>query len=165
MELEQFDAALAQISPLHQEPRVDWVAYHVRGMILLRKGDFDEAAEVFTHGFRDCPIPFQRTYFRNALAAVRLRQQDAAGALKAIEGESGDVADVIRMHAFGEEHRFAECTETNNSLRQYQNRQINEAREILETGYLSENAAAIRTPEWQALVFQKECRLLLRIAA
>ena len=161
MELQQYDAALAQIGPLHQVTRADWVACHVRGMILLRKGDLDKAAEVFADGTRNCPVPLSKRYFRNALAAVRLKQKDAAGALEAIAGESGDVADVIRMHAFGEEHRLAECTQTNITLRRYPRRQIAETRELLEAGYLSEDAATVRTPEWQARVFQNECRLLL----
>ena len=165
MELEKYDAALAQISPLLQESPVDWVAFHVRGMILFRKGDLAEAAEVLIQGARDCPIPPSKQYFRNALAAVRLKQQNAAGALQAIEGDSGAVPDVIRMHAFGEQHRLLECTKTNDVLRQYRSHQITETRQLLEAGYLAPDAAIIRTTDWQARVFQNEFRLVTRKAA
>ncbi|MFO0755176.1 MAG: hypothetical protein U0359_01690 [Byssovorax sp.] len=63
----------------------DWVGYHIRGMILLRKGDLRAAEKVLDHGVQSCPFPAQRDYFRTALAAVRLRRHNLDGVLSLLQ--------------------------------------------------------------------------------
>ena len=68
------DRALAQLT-LSQTPKSksDWTNYHLCGVIHLKKGNLERAADIFSEGARNA-FPLQRDYFKSGLAAVRLRQ-------------------------------------------------------------------------------------------
>ncbi len=60
--------------------RDDWVANHVYGMILLRKGDMDGAGRVFQSGVDSCTWSKERRYFVSGLAIVQIRRGNLSGA-------------------------------------------------------------------------------------
>lgn len=63
----------------------DWIANHVYAMILLRKGDLDQAERVFQSGVDNCSWSKERRYFVSGLAMVKLRKgnlKDAAALVR-----------------------------------------------------------------------------------
>ncbi|MFL6334412.1 MAG: tetratricopeptide repeat protein [Pyrinomonadaceae bacterium] len=102
--LRRYDEAL-QLLPEHPVTQGDWIGYHIRGMILLRMGNINEAVNIFERGVREDPIPSSREYFQSALAVACLRRGDLAGAGKALEGVNSPLlqpqANVLRLHTYG----------------------------------------------------------------
>jgi tetratricopeptide (TPR) repeat protein len=74
--LERWDEALAGLPEKEPVTESDWIGYHVRGMVLLRRGDTKGAIEIFEKGMRENPRPAHRDYFRTALGVARLRQKE-----------------------------------------------------------------------------------------
>lgn len=93
---------LASGSPVTAD---DWVAYHIRGMVLLRMERMEEAAAIFLDGMKNCPRPAQQDYFRTAYAVSCLKQKsfmDAAEALDEVKNpQLQSTATLLRFHAFG----------------------------------------------------------------
>jgi len=93
---------------LPQSPPVteqDWIAYHIRGMIHLRRGELDRATEIFEYGAAHNPRPTSREYFRTALALACLRKREYERAARVLDEVTSPVlqspANVLRLHAYG----------------------------------------------------------------
>jgi tetratricopeptide (TPR) repeat protein len=67
--LGDYDGALALLPDSLPEVRQDWVAWHIRGMVLLRSGRTNEALRVFRHGLKN-GAPSQEPYFRVGIAVA-----------------------------------------------------------------------------------------------
>ncbi|MEM7477071.1 MAG: tetratricopeptide repeat protein, partial [Planctomycetota bacterium] len=165
MKMERFDEALTQVGDVERKSQRDWINYHLRGMILLMKGDIREAAEIFETGVSSCPMPKQVKYFKSALAMSRLKMRDAERALEAVSEETGAIPDLLRMHAYGEQDKYRECELAHQKLINERSRKITDVCSLLFDGYLSKNAASTRTQRWEKEVFMKEAELLLKHAA
>ena len=84
----------------------DWVAYHIRGMILLRTGRTDEAIEIFQRGVHSA-VPFKRRAFENALALAMLKRGEYTQAiadakateLKTERTSEGKAGRLLVLHA------------------------------------------------------------------
>jgi tetratricopeptide (TPR) repeat protein len=123
--LGRYNEALGKLPNDNLTTHSDWIGYHMRGMIMLRKGNLAEAIKIFEKGEREDPIPSSREYFRSALAIARLRQ----GAFK----EAGELLDkvtapllqptvnLLRVHAFGEQKMYPQAE---NAFREYENAPI-----------------------------------------
>ena len=88
------------------ETRDDWIGYHIRGMILLKTGKLQNALDHFKIGLDTIPFADERKYFRNALAVAILRQGEFPKAAELLSDNDDAVADVLRIHAFGELRQF-----------------------------------------------------------
>ena len=106
--MEKWDEALALLPESTPVTLVDWIGYHIRGMILLRMGSIDAAVRIFDKGVREDPRPTSSDYFRTALAVAQLRleqYQSACATLDSVtSSETRLYADVLRVHALGEMH-------------------------------------------------------------
>jgi tetratricopeptide (TPR) repeat protein len=102
--MREWDRALALL-PEDASGREDWVGLHIRGMLYLRRGQFDAARTIFERGVRDCPFVDSRDFFRTALVMTSLRQnrpQEAAEELKAVTTPAlATPARVLQLHAYG----------------------------------------------------------------
>ena len=85
----------------------DWVAYHIRGMILLHQGDLKSAINIFEEGVRNNPRPADREYFQTALATAHLRKKDYKGASNLLENISTPTlqtpVNILRIHTLGQQ--------------------------------------------------------------
>jgi tetratricopeptide (TPR) repeat protein len=106
----RFDEALQALPLL--EPRVadDWIAWHIRGMILVRLGEFGQAEMIFRRGVSEAPST-SRDYFRTALAALQLRQRRFRDVIRDLEpvvagmpAERRTAATVLLAHASAAVH-------------------------------------------------------------
>lgn len=94
----------------------DWIAFHIRGMALLRLGRTAEAIRTFRKGVESNPRPAQRAYFRTGLALAQLQASQYRDAAEILESstlaELRDPVNLLRLHAFGllgEKERAAEA--------------------------------------------------------
>ncbi|MBI2431891.1 MAG: tetratricopeptide repeat protein [Candidatus Hydrogenedentes bacterium] len=103
------------------EPRTrsQWVAHHIRGMILLKKGKIDEAILWFRESLERVPFAPEREYFAGALAVALLKKRRFQGAIDAVGDANTPFANVLRIHALGEMqrktdalHRYQMVTQT-----------------------------------------------------
>lgn len=104
--LSDYEAALDLLPNKLPATKGEWVAYHVRSMTFLRRGDFSKARNMLEWGVEECPWAEQREYFATALATCRIREgrsQEAIGLVRNISSVSIYPASLaIRMHAYAE---------------------------------------------------------------
>ena len=83
----------------------DWIGFHMRGMIQLRRGDADTAIQTFQKGIELDANPSQRDFFCSALAVAQLRKkqyQMAREVIASIARPSLQVeVNLLNLHAFG----------------------------------------------------------------
>jgi tetratricopeptide (TPR) repeat protein len=89
----QYDRALRQIesrlgpSPIPQT-QDDWINFHIRAMIYLKKGDLVAAAQDMLFGSQHCQQPKQKAYFASGLAIVQMKQNAPRDALQTMTKEN-----------------------------------------------------------------------------
>jgi tetratricopeptide (TPR) repeat protein len=83
----------------------DWIALHMRGMVLLRQGNSNGAIKIFRQGIERDPSPAQKDFFRTALAVAMLRNkqfQKAGEVIAEIARPSLQMeVNILKLHAFG----------------------------------------------------------------
>ena len=101
-----YDAALALLPDKLPATKSEWVAFHIRGMISLRRGDFKKARKTMEWGVKECPWVDQREYFSAALATCRIREgrfREAIECVRQVTTISVVPASLaIGMHAYAE---------------------------------------------------------------
>jgi len=148
------------------EPRSlnDWIALHIRGMIRLRKKDFDSALGIFSRGMQHCPWGSERKYFRSAFGLANLHKRRFDEALDAFS--DSDVAapliNVLRIHVNGESGRREEANIAFKSTQSNCPVVLVPLRNELANRYIFSARNTERNDEW---IFEEECRLLLLRAA
>jgi tetratricopeptide (TPR) repeat protein len=80
------------------QTEADWSAVHLRGMILLRKGEIQKALDHFTKAMLQTPYARHRKLFAKSCAVARLRLQQYVEAETSVRDPQEPVADVIAMH-------------------------------------------------------------------
>ena len=105
--MDRWEEALALLQDAEPVTDEDWIGYHIRGMILLRQGEMENAIEIFEHGVADAPTSVGKEYFRTALAVCRMRKRQYKEATEILEKVTSPAlqtcANVLRLHAFGEQ--------------------------------------------------------------
>jgi tetratricopeptide (TPR) repeat protein len=103
--LNRLEEALVGLPTENPRTEGEWIGYHIRGTILMKKGDIEAAIRIFEDGLRNNPWPTSRDYFRTALAVARLRQRDYAGARDLLVSEKTQaptiLENVLEVHVFG----------------------------------------------------------------
>jgi tetratricopeptide (TPR) repeat protein len=91
--------------PVVAEPgsHQDWVAHHMRAMILLRMGERNQALPMLRLGYTNCPLPSDTDYYRSALAFDAIRYgayEDAEDLLREPSSfaENERVLEIARVH-------------------------------------------------------------------
>lgn len=145
------------------EPRTreEWIAYHIRGMILLRTGKLDDAVALLERGLRDNPYADERRYFENALAVANLRLNRFPEALRFLGDDQTPLADVIRMHAFGAVRQTEDARKAYQRIEAMCPPPLILLRDALAALYSLRHGFA--TPTW-SWVFEEECRNVLYAA-
>lgn len=95
-----FDKALGLLPEHAPRTYSDWVAFHIEGMIHLRKGDYATALEIFTQGAHQTPFFNTRRYFNTALAATKLRLGLYQEALEHVQHINTALSHVLMMHSY-----------------------------------------------------------------
>jgi tetratricopeptide (TPR) repeat protein len=80
----------------------EWVAYHVRGMLLMKRRNYAAAERLFRHGLEKCPWHAERPFFKNALTACLIFQERLRPAEQLTGSDSNPIAQVLKIHIFGE---------------------------------------------------------------
>jgi tetratricopeptide (TPR) repeat protein len=88
--LGRFEEALESLPKESPTTREGWIAYHIRGMAMLRAGHIDEAAAIFLRGSEENPFAEDRDFFRSGLALAKLHE----GAYEAVLSILSDVRDI-----------------------------------------------------------------------
>jgi tetratricopeptide (TPR) repeat protein len=90
------EEALAYLPERDAATRADWVGLHIRGMIEVRRGNFDLAKQLFQRGLDFCPWVQQKPYFSSGLAFVRLRQGQYEDALRVVDEAETKFAPITK---------------------------------------------------------------------
>jgi tetratricopeptide (TPR) repeat protein len=97
----------------------DWIGLHIRGMILLRSGNVNEAISIFERGAANSGA-INRDYYWSALALARLHLRDYAAAATVLEQISSPLlrsqTTVLRVHSFGAQGQFQHAAEAYKQL-------------------------------------------------
>lgn len=101
-----------------EDPRTvdEWIAHHIRGMILLRTDKIPEAIGLFEEGVRSVPFSAERHYFQNALAVARLKLGQYEEALQEIRVDARETGKVLMLHALAALRRKSEAMDMYNQL-------------------------------------------------
>jgi len=107
----EYDRALRQIesrlgpSPIPQT-QDDWIDFHIRAMIYLKKGDLVAAEQDMLFGSQHCQQPKQKAYFASGLAIVQMKQNAPRDALQTMTKENSflPVPKLIRGLVLFENH-------------------------------------------------------------
>ena len=89
----EYDRALMQIesrlgpSPIPQT-QDDWIDFHIRAMIYLKKGDLVAAAQDMQFGLKHCQLSKSKAYFASGLAIVQMKQNAPRDALQTMTKEN-----------------------------------------------------------------------------
>ena len=89
----EYDRALRQIesrlgpSPIPQT-QDDWINFHIRAMIYLKKGDLVAAEQDMQFGLKDCQLAKSKAYFVSGLAIVQMKQNAPRDALQTMTKEN-----------------------------------------------------------------------------
>ena len=89
----EYDRALRQIesrlgpSPIPQT-QDDWIDFHIRAMIYLKKGDLVAAEQDMQFGLKRCQLPKSKAYFASGLAIVQMKQNAPRDALQTMTKEN-----------------------------------------------------------------------------
>jgi len=81
----------------------EWIASHVRGMILLKTNRLTEAIAHFENGLASVPYARNKKYFKNALAVAFLRQKEFSKASNVLPEATELVTNVLQLHAWAGE--------------------------------------------------------------
>lgn len=102
--LGNYDGAKDILSIVKKSPstRDDWIAYNIKGNLLLKTGQIEEAIAIFETALRKSPFVKDHKYFRNSLAVAQMRKKNFLGAIKLLPGEAVPVENIVRLHAWGE---------------------------------------------------------------
>lgn len=98
--LGQYSEAENLLNRSAPQTETDWVAYHIGGMILLARAQYEDAAKHFEFGLNNVPFFRQRAVFRQALALARMKQLRYHQAAQAL-GESGEpIEQLMLVHCY-----------------------------------------------------------------
>ena len=107
----QFDQALALIPSERPSTQSDWIAWHIRGMIFLRRNQIKEAVAFFEDGRQTTPFAREKRYFESALsAAFKLRDGKPDEAALALVEAGTPLPTILRLHAFSAMGNTARAT-------------------------------------------------------
>jgi tetratricopeptide (TPR) repeat protein len=160
--LQRYDEAQRLLATGTPETREDWISYHIRGMILLKKDMLSPAIRHLKKGLELIPFADQRKYFQNALAIATLRQDQYYEATQYIGGSRESITDALRIHAFGGLKRLDQASQAYTRLLQVCPPNLVPLRNELAAKYKLTGSLPSHDGRW---IFEQECQNVLLEAA
>jgi len=142
--------------------RDEWVAYHIRGMILLKTERVEKAVEHFERGLATIPFARERRYYENALAVAEMHQERFRDAENRLGRDQEPLTDVIRLHVLGALDYRDQAREAYGRLAANCPRSLQALRDELAAHYSLRPVPPRFDSKW---VFEQECRCILLEAA
>ena len=158
----QFDQALALIPSERPSTQSDWIAWHIRGMIFLRRNQIKEAVAFFEDGRQTTPLRREKRYFESALSAAKLRDGKPDEAALALVEAGTPLPTILRLHAFSAMGNTARATSIYRLLVESCPPRLVDLRDAIAVRYEVINAPDAHNDNW---IFQRECEALLQEAA
>jgi len=113
----EFASALDLLPANEPKSRSDWIAHHIRGVILLKQRAYEAAIAHFRHGLLNNPHFSERRYYESAIKVASIAIGDYSNETvvnAALDPVQDTVAQVIDFHAaaaLGRERQAAESFE------------------------------------------------------
>lgn len=158
----QFKQAEALLPTNSPNTRDDWIAWHVRGMILLRTNDLDKAIKHFRDGGIQIPFARERRYFDSALAVARMRLGQFEGAVQALSDTEGVLPNILRFHAYAGAGNIDRAKATYIELSTRCSAQLVDLRDAIATRFGIIQELVHHNDNW---IFERESEAILREAA
>ncbi len=118
VQMDRDDEALELFITHEPQTLDDWINTHIKGMMFLKQGKYQEAHDLFEHGLQNGPFK-QKNYNKGALALAKLGLKKAEDALSLLnENDTSSGAMIIRFHAFGLRGDQAKTKQTYETLSQ-----------------------------------------------
>lgn len=122
--LNRFEEAERLLPTASPKTFQEWIASHVRGMILLRREKLDAAIDHFRWCLEHVPYARQRAFFQNALALSYLKRQAYVEAVSVIASKPTPVSNVLLFHAFAADGKEKQAIEVLGSIERSQSAEI-----------------------------------------
>lgn len=107
--LRQFGEADSLLPKNNPTTLSEWVGFHIRGMMHLKKGELADAVRIFDEGVARNPYHKQRVFFKTSLAAAKIRLGQFSQAIDLADAPDDPVAQVLRMHSLAALNRSNEA--------------------------------------------------------
>jgi len=158
----RYDEAEALLPHGEPQSRDEWVAYHIRGMIHLRKGNFEHAIEVFQSGLQRNPWFLERRYFKSALAIANFMKSKFRESLIELGDDREPLTEVLRIHAFGALGEREHAKQAFHRVKSHCPAALIPLRDELANRYVFVANGRKDSDSW---VIEEECRVILLRAA
>lgn len=142
--------------------RNEWIAWHIRGMILLRTNKIDEAVRFFEEATNRIPFAWERRLFSRALSIAKLRQGKFEPVIQALAGDGGELSNVLRFHAYAGAKRVGRAHVLYRKLVRSGPSPLSELRDAIAMRYDLAQGAVAQNDNW---IFARESEALLQEAA
>jgi tetratricopeptide (TPR) repeat protein len=159
--LGQFDEADKLLPTSLPYTNAEWIAFHIRGMMHLKRNQFQEAIGIFIKGALQVPFYRERDYFQNALAVANIRMKNFTEALQAVKQSSGAIAQVLQIHCYSELGMQDAATAVFAAMNDNVPPSVLLLRDELAATYKLTDALPRHTPSWLA---ETEIEVLLQAA-
>jgi tetratricopeptide (TPR) repeat protein len=157
-----YNEALSLLPSVQPSTRNDWIAWHIRGMVLLRKNEIENAVRLFEEGRRTIPFASERRYFDGALSLARLQQSNFELAAHSLVNTGGGLSNILRFHAYAGMGNVERARALYVELSERCPAQLIELREAIAGRFgIAENV----TPRNDLWIFGRESEALLQDAA
>lgn len=153
----KFDKALELLPEINPRTKSEWVAHHIRGMVLLKSGKLGEAIKHFENALKTIPFPSNKLFFENALATAKLRDHDFKAAADMLADRKGPVTHLLQLHAYAGLNDYAAASFAYNALQNDCPENIIPIRDELGAHMKLNEKAPERDSDW---IFKHECNIL-----
>jgi tetratricopeptide (TPR) repeat protein len=156
----QYDAALKLLPNGAPSTRDDWIAWHVRGMALLRRGKIDEAVQHLEKGKDETPFVRERRYFERALSVARLHQGAFKKAFDALaDSGASSLSNILRLHAYAGMGSLAQAKSLYTDLSGRCPPQLVELKDAIASSFGLTSVVAYHNDNW---ILDRELEVLLQ---
>jgi tetratricopeptide (TPR) repeat protein len=159
--LKRFDEADALLPNTRPATRMDWVAFHIRGMLLLKQCKVKDAVSLFEEGVRRTPFFRQRQYFENALAAANIRLKKYSEASELVNGADDMISRLLQLHSFAELGYFDKAREAYDAVNDNSPPLVVSLRDELAARYSLANRVRLHNDDW---ILDQEIEVILQAA-
>jgi tetratricopeptide (TPR) repeat protein len=157
-----YTEALSLLPSGQPSTRNDWIAWHIRGMVLLRKNEISDAVRFFEEGRKTIPYMWEKRYFDGALSVAQLRQKKFEQASQALANAGGQLSNLLRFHAYAGMGNLDRARLIYGELTAHCPAQLIDLREAIAGRFDIVKDAAPHNDNW---IFQRESEALLQEAA
>jgi tetratricopeptide (TPR) repeat protein len=156
--MKKFEKAEELISIQEPKTRDDWIAFHIKCMILLKTNNYEDAKDKLEFGLKFNPFADQKKYFLNSLSAINLFEGNLDETRNYICEDQTPLTNIIRMHYFCEARQFNEAKKAYSSVKDRCTPILSSLRDELGARY---NILPIKAKYSKQWIFEQECKNIL----